>query len=132
MRTYHDIPRPEFTPEFITELKADEVFVFGSNLAGMHGGGAVWVAFRKFGAVMGQGVGPQGQSYAIPTMQGGIDNIKPYVDAFIDYAKAHPESFFYVTRIGCGIAGFTDSEIAPLFRDAVGVDNICLPEGFLR
>ena len=132
MRTYHDIPRPEFTPEFITELKADEVFVFGSNLAGMHGGGAAWVAFRKFGAVMGQGVGPQGQSYAIPTMQSGVDTIKPYVDAFIDYAKAHPESFFYVTRIGCGIAGFTDSEIAPLFRDAVGVDNICLPESFLR
>lgn len=132
MRTYHDIPRPEFTPEFITELKADEVFVFGSNLAGMHGGGAAWVAFRKFGAVMGQGVGPQGPSYAIPTMQGGIDTIKPYVDAFIDYAKAHPESFFYVTRIGCGIAGFTDSEIAPLFRDAAGVDNICLPESFLR
>lgn len=132
MRTYHDIPRPEFTPEFITELKADEVFVFGSNLAGMHGGGAAWVAFRKFGAVMGQGVGPQGQSYAIPTMQGGIDTIKPYVDAFIDYAKAHPESFFYVTRIGCGIAGFTDSEIAPLFREAAGVDNICLPESFLR
>ena len=132
MRTYHDIPRPEFTPEFITELKADEVFVFGSNLAGMHGGGAAWVAFRKFGAVMGQGVGPQGQSYAIPTMQSGVDTIKPYVDAFIDYAKAHPESFFYVTRIGCGIAGFTDSEIAPLFRDAAGVDNICLPESFLR
>ena len=132
MRTYHNILRPEFTPERITELKADEVFVFGSNLAGMHGGGAAWVAFRKFGAVMGQGVGPQGQSYAIPTMQGGVDTIKPYVDAFIDYAKAHPESFFYVTRIGCGIAGFTDAEIAPLFRDAIGVDNICLPESFLR
>ena len=132
MRTYHDIPRPGFTPERITELKADEVFVFGSNLAGMHGGGAAWVAFRKFGAVMGCGVGPQGQSYAIPTMQGGVDTIKPYVDAFIDYAKAHSESFFYVTRIGCGIAGFTDAEIAPLFRDAIGVDNICLPESFLR
>ena len=132
MRTYHNIPRPGFTPERITELKADEVFVFGSNLAGMHGGGAAWVAFRKFGAVMGCGVGPQGQSYAIPTMQGGVDTIKPYVDAFIDYAKTHPESFFYVTRIGCGIAGFTDAEIAPLFRDAVGVDNICLPESFLR
>ena len=132
MRTYHDIPRPGFTPERITELKADEVFVFGSNLAGMHGGGAAWVAFRKFGAVMGCGVGPQGQSYAIPTMHGGVDTIKPYVDEFIDYAKAHPESFFYVTRIGCGIAGFTDAEIAPLFRDAVGVDNICLPESFLR
>lgn len=132
MRTYHNILRPEYTPERITELKADEVFVFGSNLAGMHGGGAAWVAFRKFGAVMGQGVGLQGQSYAIPTMQGGVDTIKPYVDAFIDYAKAHPESFFYVTRIGCGIAGFTDAEIAPLFRDAIGVDNICLPESFLR
>ena len=132
MRIYHNIPRPGFTPERITGLKADEVFVFGSNLAGMHGGGAAWVAFRKFGAVMGCGVGPQGQSYAIPTMQGGVDTIKPYVDAFIDYAKAHPESFFYVTRIGCGIAGFTDAEIAPLFRDAVGVDNICLPESFLR
>ena len=132
MRTYHDIPRPDYTPERISELKADEIFVFGSNLAGMHGGGAAWFAFRKFGAVMGCGVGLQGQSYAIPTMQGGVDTIKPYVDEFIDFAKAHPELFFYVTRIGCGIAGFTDAEIAPLFADAVGVDNICLPESFLR
>ena len=132
MRTYHDIPRPDYTPERISELKADEIFVFGSNLAGMHGGGAAWFAFRKFGAVMGCGVGLQGQSYAIPTMQGGVDTIKPYVDEFIDFAKVHPELFFYVTRIGCGIAGFTDAEIAPLFRDAVGVDNICLPESFLR
>lgn len=132
MRTYHNIPRPDFTPEQISELKADEIFVFGSNLAGMHGGGAAWFAFRRFGAVMGCGVGLQGQSYAIPTMQGGVDTIKPYVDGFIDYAKAHPELFFYVTRIGCGIAGFTDSEIAPLFEDAIGVDNICLPESFLR
>ena len=132
MRTYHNIPRPDFTPEQISELKADEIFVFGSNLAGMHGGGAAWFAFRRFGAVMGCGVGLQGQSYAIPTMQGGVDTIKPYVDGFIDYAKAHPELFFYVTRIGCGIAGFTDSEIAPLFKDAIGVDNICLPESFLR
>ena len=132
MRTYHDIPRPEFTPERITELKADEVFVFGSNLAGMHGGGAAHQAFRSFGAVMGCGVGLQGQSYAIPTMQGGVETIKPYVDAFIDFAKAHPELFFYVTRIGCGIAGFRDSEIAPLFSAATTVENICLPESFTR
>ena len=132
MRTYHDIPRPEFTPERITELKADEVFVFGSNLAGMHGGGAARQAFRSFGAVMGCGVGLQGQSYAIPTMQGGVETIKPYVDAFIDFAKAHPELFFYVTRIGCGIAGFRDSEIAPLFSAATAVENICLPESFTR
>ena len=132
MRTYHDIPRAEYTPERITELKADEIFVFGSNLAGMHGGGAAYVAFRKFGAVMGRGVGLQGQSYAIPTMQGGVDTIKPYVDEFISFAKAHPESFFYVTRIGCGIAGFTDGEIAPLFAEAMDAVNICLPESFVR
>ena len=132
MRTYHDIPRPEFTPERITELKADEIFVFGSNLAGMHGGGAAYQAFRSFGAVMGCGVGLQGQSYAIPTMQGGVETIKPYVDAFIDFVKAHPELFFYVTRIGCGIAGFRDSEIAPLFSAARAVENICLPESFTR
>ena len=132
MRTYHDIPRPEYTPERITELKADEIFVFGSNLAGMHGGGAAYVAFRKFGAVMGRGVGLQGQSYAIPTMQGGVDTIKPYVDEFISFAKSHPEFFFYVTRIGCGIAGFTDGEIAPLFAEAMDAVNICLPESFVR
>ena len=61
----------EYTPENITSLDEDEVFVFGSNLAGMHAGGAARVAYERFGAVMGQGVGMQGQSYAIPTMQGG-------------------------------------------------------------
>lgn len=131
MRTYNDILRPDYTPERITELKADEVFVFGSNLAGMHGGGAAYVAFQKFGAVMGCGVGLRGQSYAIPTMQGGVETIKPYVDDFIEFAKSHPELFFYVTRIGCGIAGFRDKEIAPLFKDAAGVENICLPKSFV-
>ncbi|MBO5615559.1 MAG: hypothetical protein J5932_05495, partial [Prevotella sp.] len=70
------------------------------------------------------------QSYAIPTMQGGVETIKPYVDQFIDFAKEHTELFFYVTRIGCGIAGFRDRDIAPLFRKAVGVENICLPKSF--
>ena len=129
---YNGIDRPEFTPEFITELKADEVFVFGSNLAGMHGGGAAYVAFKQFGAVMGCGVGLRGQSYAIPTMQGGVETIKPYVDEFISLAKEHPELFFYVTRIGCGIAGFRDKEIAPLFNEAVSLENVCLPETFVR
>ena len=130
MRTYHDIPRPAFTPERITSLRADEVFVFGSNLAGMHGGGAARIAYERFGAVWGCGVGLQGQSYAIPTMQGGVETIKPYVDQFIDYAISRPDLFFYVTRIGCGIAGFVDAEIAPLFAAARGVSNICLPESF--
>ena len=131
MRTYNDIPRPDYTPERISELKADEIFVFGSNLEGMHGGGAAYFAFRKFGAVMGCGVGKRGQSYAIPTMQGGVETIKPYVDEFIAFAKSRPDLFFYVTRIGCGIAGFRDREIAPLFKDAAGVENICLPKSFV-
>ncbi len=130
MRTYNNIPRPEYTPERITALRADEVFVFGSNLAGMHGGGAAYAAFKQFGAVWGCGVGLQGQSYAIPTMQGGVETIKPYVDDFIDFAHARPDLFFYVTRIGCGIAGFADAEIAPLFAAARTVPNICLPESF--
>lgn len=131
MRTYNNIPRPDYTPERITDLKADEIFVFGSNLAGMHGGGAAYVAFQKFGAVMGCGVGLRGQSYAIPTMQGGVETIKPYVDEFISFAKSRPDLFFYVTRIGCGIAGFRDKDIAPLFKDAAGVENICLPKSFV-
>ena len=118
------------TPEFITELQPNEVFVFGSNLQGMHGGGAALIAYRKFGAIMGQGVGLQGQSYGIPTMQGGVETIRPYVDEFIQFAKAHPELTFLVTRIGCGIAGFTDDEISPLFAEAHEVENIVLPPGW--
>jgi len=127
---YNGIERPASTPERITALQPDEVFVFGSNLAGSHGGGAAYVAWRKFGAIMGQGIGLQGQSYGIPTMQGGVETIKPYVDELIAFAKEHPELFFYVTRIGCGIAGFRDEEIAPLFSAARTVPNICLPESF--
>ena len=115
------------TPENITSLAPNEIFVFGSNLSGMHGGGAAWVAYRKFGAIMGQGVGLQGQSYGIPTMQGGVETIRPYVDEFIEFAKSHPELTFLVTRIGCGIAGFDDAEIASLFEAAHEVDNIVLP-----
>ncbi len=132
VRRYNGIIRPQFTPVLITELTDDEVFVFGSNLAGQHGGGAARIAYETFGAEWGVGVGLTGQSYAIPTMQGGVETIKPYVDDFVAFAKAHQELFFYVTRIGCGIAGFRDRDIAPLFADAVGVENICLPESFVR
>ena len=118
----------QITPEFITRLAADEVFVFGSNLAGMHGGGAARMAYEHFGAEWGVGVGPTGQCYAIPTMQGGIDTIRPYVDEFIVYAKQHSDKRFLVTRIGCGIAGFADEEIAPLFREALAIPNIALPQ----
>ena len=99
------------TNGYINHLEPDEVFVFGSNLAGAHGGGAAAAAHMFFGAVWGQGVGLQGQSYAIPTMQGGVETIKPYVDDFIKFALEHPEKRFLVTPIGCGIAGFTPEEM---------------------
>lgn len=118
------------TPDFITRLESNEVFVFGSNLAGMHGGGAARIAFEQFGAEWGVGVGPTGQCYAIPTMQGGVETIRPYVDDFIRYAEQHPERTFLVTRIGCGIAGFTDEQIAPLFTAARNLQNVALPEGW--
>ena len=121
-----------YTPEVINSLADNEVFVFGSNLRGWHQGGAAKHALRYFGAVWGQGLGLQGQSYAIPTMQGGVDTIKPYVDDFIAFASEHPELRFLVTRIGCGIAGFKDEEIAPLFRKALCLDNIVLPYKFVK
>ncbi len=119
-----------FTPERISTLEPGEVFVFGSNLAGYHGGGAARVAYERFGAEWGVGVGMTGHCYAIPTMQGGVETIRPYVDEFIAYAREHPEYTFLVTRIGCGIAGFTDEQIAPLFAPAVDVSNVILPESF--
>ena len=121
-----------FTPEWITQLEPGEIFVLGSNLAGVHGGGAARIALEKFGAVPGQGVGLQGRSYAIPTMQGGVETVRPYVEEFVDFARRHQELTFLVTRIGCGIAGFRDEEIAPLFADALKMPNVVLPETFVK
>ncbi len=120
------------SPHMISSLREDEVFVFGSNLEGQHYGGAAKIAHAKFGAEWGVGSGLTGQTYAIPTMHGGVDQIKPYVDEFILFAQQHPNLRFLVTRIGCGIAGFKDEEMAPLFRNAVEVNNIYLPESFLK
>lgn len=119
-----------FTPDKITKLAPDEIFVFGSNLAGRHGGGAALTAMQHFGAEWGKGEGIQGQSYAIPTMQGGVETIKPYVDRFLDLAYEWDETTFLVTRIGCGIAGFNPVEIAPLFDRALDMYNVVLPEDF--
>ena len=131
-RNYHALSefKHRITPDRITSLGKNEISVFGSNLAGAHGGGAARLAYERFGAIMGQGVGLQGQSYAIPTMQGGVKTIVPYVEDFIKFAKQHPEMTFLVTRIGCGIAGFTPKEIAPLFAGAIDVENIHLPLDF--
>lgn len=107
------------------------MFVFGSNLQGHHGGGAAAFAMQRFGAKWGVGVGMQGQAYAIPTMHGGPDAIKPYVDQFIEYAKENPNKHFFVTKIGCGIAGFKTKQIAPLFVDALEMVNVSLPKEFI-
>ena len=99
-KNMEDIKKGRITPHWIDSLKENEIFVFGSNLAGMHGGGAARIARLHFGAVMGKGVGLQGQSYAIPTMQGGVETIRPYVNDFLDFTKHHPEMQFLVTPIG--------------------------------
>lgn len=112
------------------------IFVFGSNIEGRHGKGAALEAARCYGAVRGEGEGHHGQSYAIPTRQTAwgrpqrlislrLGDIRIHVADFLTYARAHPELTFYVTRIGCGLAGYTDREIAPLFRGAS--DNCLLP-----
>lgn len=117
---------------WITELSPNEIFVFGSNREGRHCNGAAKLAYLKFGVVWGVGVGLRGQTYAIPTMQGGSSTIKPYVDDFLTYAWNHQDLTFLVTEIGCGIAGFKPSEIAPLFRAAIeqNIPNVFLPESF--
>ncbi len=121
-----------FTPEMIECLQSNEVFVFGSNIAGQHCSGAARAAYERFGAVWGKGVGIQGRSYAIPTMQGDLNLLRLYVDDFIDYASTHPYFMFLVTRIGCGIAGYKDEQIAPLFKKALQYRNITLPSSFVR
>ena len=118
------------TPQHIDSLNDGEIFVFGSNKERMHGGGAAAKAFRDFGAEWGVGVGMTGRCYAIPTMDGSLDIIRRHVDGFTAYAKAHPDLTFLVTPIGCGIAGWRESEIAPLFREASKLPNVTLPEGF--
>jgi hypothetical protein len=109
------------------------IFVFGSNLAGRHGKGAALFAAKNRGAIYGQGEGLQGQSYGIPTKDANIetlplDAVRGHVMRFLDFARAHPELRFQVTAIGCGLAGYTPDQIAPLFRDAPA--NCDLPEEF--
>lgn len=110
-----------------------EIFVFGSNLAGRHGAGAAKVAYKKHGARYGMGVGHYGCSYAIPTKDQNIksmklDDIKVFVDAFILYAASHPEWDFKVTRIGCGLAGLSDKDMAFMFLPATG--NVMFDEAW--
>jgi hypothetical protein len=125
---YNDIYIEALKPK----LAKDTVFVFGSNLAGRHGKGAAKLAMKSYGAMYGHGIGIQGNSYAIPTKDEhlnvlSLEEIKRFADVFIEYTKQ--ESFyFYLTPIGCGLAGYTPQEIAPLFK---GVQYCWLPDTWL-
>lgn len=115
------------TPALIEALTPGEVFVFGSNELGLHGGGAARVAVEKFGAVWGQGEGLFGQSYALPTMS-GLTDLTAAVSRFLEFAVTRPDLTFLVTAVGCGIAGHTPAEVAPLFADRP--TNVELPAEF--
>ena len=118
----------KYTPEQVAFLRKNEIFVFGSNIEGHHMGGAAKVAHEKFGAIWGVGNGLMGKSYAIPTMYESVEEIKPFVEQFIQTANLLPARTFLLTKVGCGIAGFSEDEIKPLFDDAPA--NVIKPEGW--
>ncbi len=125
------------TPENIQNLKENEIFVFGSNIQGRHIGGAARLALDEFGAILGKGIGLQGKSYAIPTLdydskevQLPLQLLQGHISSFIKFASIRQDKTFLVTEIGCGIAGFTPEEIAPMFRQAAEYTNIILPNRF--
>lgn len=122
------------SPDLITSLGPNDIFVFGSNLAGIHGAGAALQAFEQFGAKWGVGYGFTGQCYAIPSKDKKIrtmplTEIKSYVDMFIKDAWIEENFVFLVTPIGCGLAGYKPADIAPMFKDVP--DNVHLPKSFI-
>ena len=119
------------TPSEVRKLRDGEIFVFGSNAKGMHGAGAAREAVEKFGAKMGKGEGLQGRSYAIPTME-GLESLKGAVDRFAEFAKGQRDLEFFVTAVGCGIAGYTPEQVAPLFYEAAQLWNVYLPVSFWK
>jgi len=128
--------RIKVTPTNITDLRPWEIFVFGSNLAGKHGGGAALTALKRFGAIMGHSVGFQGQSYALPTKDVNlrtlpISEIRSHVALLRVTATKNEDEIFLITAVGCGLAGYTPSDIAPLFRDFLNLPNVSLPSEFI-
>lgn len=127
----------KYTPDHITELKPNEVFVFGSNLAGIHGAGAARFAHKVFGAKFGVGIGMTGRCYALPTKDENIwtlplTEIQGYVMDFLDYAIENPDKIFLVTKIGTGLASWEIEDIAPLFKNASNLSNVILPKEFWK
>lgn len=129
MENKHIINGRRVASDKISTLAPGEIFVFGSNMEGMHGGGAARYANKNFGAEWGVGEGLTGRTYALPTMEGKA-SMKQAVEHFTSCAKEHPELTFLVTAIGCGIAGYMPEEVAPLFKDAAQLENIYLPQLF--
>lgn len=125
------------SPEVIEKLEENEIFVFGSNLSGRHGKGAAKTALG-WGAIWGQASGLQGRTYGIPTKDASIrrtlsiPEIEPFVKEFIEFAKQNPHLKFLVTEIGCGLAGLKPKQIAPMFRDCELLENVYLPQRFIR
>ena len=115
----------------IAQLGEKEIFVFGSNIQGSHGGGAAWFAYKNLGAEWGVGEGLTGRCYALPTMEGEA-SMKHAVEKFTVCAKEHPELTFLVTAVGCGIAGYTPQQVAPLFKEAAELENVYLPQVFTQ
>lgn len=126
----------KFTPDNITELNSNQIFVFGSNESGVHGAGAAKLAYKKFGAIWGVGFGLQGQSYAIPTKDLKIqtlplDKIERYIRFFLLEAMEYPTYTFLVTKIGCGLAGYSEEQIGSLFKNKNIPENVILPQSFV-
>lgn len=126
------------TPNNITKLEPNQIFVFGSNPQGRHGKGAALIARNNFGAIYGQSEGLQGQSYAIITKElrphfppVPISYIEEGIREFINFAKGNPQLNFYVSKLGCSLAYFEVEDIAPLFKDALELENVYLPIEFI-
>jgi hypothetical protein len=129
--------KQQYTQENIKSLKPGEIFVFGSNLSGIHGSGSAKMAYTKFGAKYGVGIGMTGQAYALPTKDKNINtlplsHIKKYVDDLLTFVLNHPSNHFIITRVGCGKAGYSDKDIGPLFKKFIGLTNVSLPKSFVN
>jgi hypothetical protein len=124
------------SPQTITKLKENEIFVFGSNLQGIHSGGSARQALVSFGAKYGQGEGLQGQSYAIPTKRDmktalDLEEVRLYIDRFMSIVRLTQDKIFLVTEIGCRHAGMKVEDVGPLFAPYIKVSNLLLPQRFL-
>lgn len=132
IRILNEMQTKRCTPEMITSLKPNEVFVFGTDPEGEHKSKAAKLAVERFGAKLGEGEGFFGQSYAIPVHKHRTEIMEQAVSRFVEFAKSHPEFLFYVLPIGCGAAGMEVNKVAPMFKLSIELDNVYLPMDFIK